>query len=464
MKDKKEIVVSEFFKNELPNYACYDNARKITSSIDGMKISMRKLIFTLIKKYPSEFIKTENLANITSAYTNYLHGANNLGGVLDTMSQSFTGSNNYPFTTGNSGGFGNRINPVCAANRYTRVSLSKILKVILDPRDEEIAGRQYFEGDYIEPKFFIPIFPLVFLNGSLGGISYGFAQNIHPRNPFEVIEYIRKKLNGIENPRMNLLPWYRGFKGTVSYNPETKTNEISGIIIRNNLTSYTITEIPVGMEYQKYVEFLDKLVENGTIVDYDDKCDPKTDNILFEIKTTRAFSKQYEDLNELNKVFHLTKTLPENFNCIDETGRIHEYSNAKEILDSFIKIRLDYYDKRKTFLLDTMNRELRILVSKYLFCKGIIEESIVVSNKKKEDIIKQLDDIDKIIKVDDTYEYLLRLPISSITKEKIEELNKQIKQKKDEYLKTKNTEIKDMWIEDLKSVEKVLKEYDKKIS
>lgn len=457
MNSKNEILISDFFKNDLPNYACYDNTRKISSSVDGMKNSMRKIVFTLLKKYPNEFVKTENLANITAAFTNYLHGANNLGGVLDTMSQGFVGANNYPFTTGNSGGFGTRINPTCAANRYTRVSLSKIMKTIIDPRDEAIIGQQYFEGDYIEPKYFVPVFPLVFLNGSLGAISSGFAQNIYPRNPFEVIDYIKKKLNGVENPRLQLLPWYKGFKGTIAYNPETQQNEIIGCITRNHTTSYTITEIPVGIEYQKYIEYLDKLIDNGTIVDYEDKCDPKTDNILFEIKTTRAFTKEHESIDSLNKVFHLVKSLPENLNCIDETGRVHEYASVRDILDDFIKLRLSFYDKRKAYLLKMLKNELEVLVAKYLFCKGIIEKTIVVSNKKKDEIVVQLEKIEKIIKVDGSYDYLLRMPISSITREKMEELHEQIKQKKDEFVKIKNTEIKEMWIEDLKLVEKALK-------
>lgn len=454
---KNEILVSGFFKNDVPNFACYDNTRKIASGVDGMKNSMRKLIFTLIKKYPNEFVKSENLANITAAFTNYLHGANNLAGVLDTMSQAFVGANNYPFTTGNTGGFGTRINPTCAAPRYTRVSLSKIMRMILDQRDDAIIGQQYFEGDYIEPKFFMPTFPLIFLNGSLGAISSGFAQNIYPRNPSEVSEYIKKRLAGVENPRMALLPWFRGFKGAVRYNEETQTNEVIGCVERLNMTNYKITELPIGIEYQKYVEFLDKLIDNGTIVDYEDKCDPKTDEILFEVKTTRAFTKQYENIESLNKIFHLVKSLPENLNCIDETGRIHEYNNVKEILDAFIKLRLTYYDKRKTHLLKTIRSDLEVLVAKYLFCKGIIEKTIVIANKKKEEIIAQLEKIEKIIKVDGSYDFLLRMPISSITREKMDELHEQIKQKKDEFMRIKGTEIKDMWLEDLKLVEKALK-------
>jgi DNA gyrase/topoisomerase IV subunit A len=85
---------------------------------------MRKILYTLLKKYPNkkEKIKTETIANICAAFTNYLHGAANLGGVCDTMAQSFVSANNYPLIEGNSGGFGTRINPTCAANRYTKIA------------------------------------------------------------------------------------------------------------------------------------------------------------------------------------------------------------------------------------------------------------------------------------------------------------------------------------------------------
>ena len=129
----------------------------------------------------------------------------------------------------------------------------------------------------------------------------------------------------------------------------------------------------------------------------------------------------------------------------------------REILDDFIKLRLTYYDKRKVHLLKTLRNDLETLVAKYLFCKGIIEKTILVANKKKEDVIAQLEKIDKIVKVDGSYDYLLRMSISSITKEKMEELHEQIKQKKEEFLRIKSTEIKDMWIDDLKQVEKTLK-------
>lgn len=445
--------ISKFFMEDLPSYAAYDGTRKIAQVWDGLKISMRKIIFTLQNKYPKEFVKTETLANVCAAYTNYLHGAANLGGVCDTMAQSFVGANNYPLITGNSGGFGTRIRPVCSANRYTRVSLSEITKHLFIDADNKILEQQFFEGDYIEPKYFMPIFPVLFLNGSTG-MSTAYAHNIFPRDPHEVISYIKKKLAGTEKPRLELAPWFRGFTGTVRKNDDTGFYECVGVIERNNMTSYTIKEIPIGMEYDKYIEHLDKLCEDKIIVDYDDKCDTKKDNILFEIKTTREFTKKHEDIESLNKVFKLVKSLPENFTCIDENSRAKQFETVQDVLDNFIDIRLKFYQKRKDYLLKTMIDKLTQLASKYYFIKGVVDGQIVVSKRKKENIIAQLEKLEKIKKVNGTYDYLLALSISKLTIEEMDALKEEIVQLKTKYTETKNNTIENMWLSDLKELQK----------
>lgn len=303
------------------------------------------------------------------------------------MAASYITSNNYPLFEGNDSGFGSRINSEAASGRYTRVRLSNITKVLFNASDMKILENQVFEGEEIEPKFMVPIFPVIFLNSS-NGMSTGFASSIYSRNPEEIIEYIKKRLSGTANPRMALLPWFRGHLGKVEYNKELDRNESFGVVTKNNMNSYTITELPIGMEYQKYVETLDKMCETGTIQDYDDKCDPKTDMILFEVKTTREFTRQHEDERSLYEAFKLVKSLPETLCCIDENNRVREFSSVKEILDAFIDLRLEFYQKRKDYLLKTIKAEIERLLSKYLFCDGIIKKTIKVANVKKDDIIK----------------------------------------------------------------------------
>ena len=451
----KERLVSDFYKSDGINFASYDNIRKLPNYIDGLKISQRKLLWAGFDKAFNDFHKTEPFCNITATTTAYIHGPQNLIGIVSLMAAQYCTSNNYPLFIGNDSGFGSRINPAYASGRYTKVKVSNVAKILFNKSDTNILEKQFFEGQYIEPKFLVPVFPTIFLNPS-EGLSTGFASAICPRNPTEIIEYIKKKINGVEKPRMALLPWFKNHLGKVEYNKELDRNESFGIITKNNMTSYTITELPINVDYQKYIEFLDKLIDNGTIQDYDDKCDPKTDAILFEIKTTRDFTRNHENERDLYEAFHLIKSLPETLCLIDENNHVREFSSIYEILDSFIKIRLDFYDKRKTHLLNSLKEKLIILASKYWFVKGIVDDTIIVNKRTKTDIVKQLERIDKIKKVNDSYDYLLAMQIQSLSKEKLDELKKQIDDGKAEYKKIKETSINDMWLNDLNEFKKLI--------
>ena len=447
--------LTEYYENDVPAYGSYDNIRKICG-IDGLKLSQRKIIYSAFKRCYNSWLKTDTACAQCQIDTNYIHGAANLEGVIDGLAASYVGSNNYSLLTGNSGGFGCRIRPCPSAGRYTRIKLSDISKKLFLEVDNNILERQYFEGQYIEPRFLVPVFPVMFLNGS-NGMSTGFSNDLLPRNPVEIIEYIKKKLNGTEKPRMSLLPWFKGHLGKVAWNEELQRNESFGVITYNNMTSYTITELPIGIEYQKYVEFLDKLCENGTIQDYDDKCDPKTDKIFFNIKTTREFTRKIDnDERKLYETLHLVKSLPEVLCCIDESNRVREFNSVQEILDMFISIRLKFYQKRKDWLVEDLKQKLTKLASKYYFIKGVVDGTIIVSKRKKDNIIEQLEKIDKICKVDGSYDYLLAMQISSLTVEKMEELKKQIEDGKEEYKTVKSTTIQDMWLADLHELKKVL--------
>lgn len=450
--DKRNL--TDYYEQDVPAYASYDNLRKICG-IDGLKLSQRKIIYAGFKRCYNDWLKTDTMCAQTQIDTNYIHGAANLEGVINSLVANYVGANNYPLLEGNSGGFGCRISPRPAAGRYTRIKLSNITKTIFKEVDNNILENQFFEGQYIEPKFLVPIIPVIFLNGT-NGMSTGFSNTIYPRNPEEIINYIKIKLSG-KLPKLDLLPWFKNHKGSVAYNAEIERNESYGVINKINTTKYTITELPIGIEYQKYCEFLDKLCENGTIQDYNDNCDPKKDTILFEIKTTREFSKKHENTRKLYDTFRLIKTLPETLCCIDENNRVEEFTSITQILDSFIDIRLKYYDKRKEYLMNKLSNELKRLVSKMVFFKGIIDKTIVISNKTKDNIEKQLEKIDKIIKFNDSYDYLLNSPLHSITKEKIIQLKEQILKLKEEFDIIKNKSSKDMWIDDLNDLKKVLK-------
>ena len=449
----KQRTTTDFFKKDKPAWAVYDATRKLPNFIDGLKISQRKLMWTAFKKLQKEWMKTETFANITSLDTVYIHGSASLCGVCASLVQDFIGACNYQLLLGNDGGWGNRLINRESAPRYTKLKLADVAKKLFNPVDNEILEKQFFEGQFIEPKNLIPVFPVVFLNSS-NGLTAGFSSCIYSRNPSDIISYIKKKLAGSQNPRMELPPWFKGYKGQIRFNDETQQYESVGNIIQKNSTFYVIDEIPVETSYQKYIEFLDKLCDDKVIVDYTDKCDPRSNELCFEIKTTREFTKKHPDFDALCKVFKLVKSLPEQYNCIDAESHVREFSSAKDILDNFIDIRLKFYQKRKDYLLKTMVDKLTQLASKYYFIKGVVDGQIVVSKRKKDNIVAQLEKFEKIKKVNGSYDYLLAMQIYNLTQEKMEELKKLIEDGKDEYKKTKETSIQDMWLADLKELQK----------
>lgn len=454
--------ITDFYKEEVPSYASYDLIRKCSSYIDGFKNAHRKIIWTMLENFgnPNTRTKTSQMSATVSLKSMYLHGETNLDGSLCTLAQSFVGANNYPLITGH-GNFGTRFSPDPAASRYTFVSISPLVSKLYD-KDRPLCKGQMFEGNEIEPAYYVPVFPTLFLNGS-DGISTGYSQKIYPRNPKEILKYIRAILNKSDKvPHIeNALPWFKGFLGETKLVKEkdadgkTTTKILNyGVIEKVNSNTLHITEIPITTTYASYVKFLDGLVEKGNIEDYDDLSDPKADKFEFTIKVKRVFFDSHKDMDSWVKTFNLAKPLNEQLNCIDENNRIREFKDIKEILDAFIKIRLDFYRKRKNYLLNKYMEDIQLDVSRYVWCKGVIDETIHIKNKKKDDIVKQLEKTPKVVQNYGSYNYLLNMPMSSITKEKMAELTEKIKNLK-ELIKTIQKEsIEQMWLADLDEIEK----------
>jgi DNA topoisomerase-2 len=206
------------------------------------------------------------------------------------------------------------------------------------------------------------------------------------------------------------------------------------------------------MTYEKYEEILDKLVENKNIVSYDDNC---KDNIDYTIKFTRADLEKLDD-EKLVKLLKLEESETENFTTLDENGKLKIFERVDDIIRYFVQFRLEYYQKRKDFMLNKIGHDLRVLGNRGKFIKLILEGKIVVNNKLKEEIIKQIETF-SLDKIDGDYDYLLRMPIYSLTKEMFEKLKEDFKIKKEEIEKLKLVDPKDMYLDDLSELKKKLK-------
>jgi DNA topoisomerase-2 len=103
-----------------------------------------------------------------------------------------------------------------------------------------------------------------------------------------------------------------------------------------------------------------------------------------------------------------------------------------------------------------MNRELKILSNRGRFIKAILDEKLKVNNVSKTEIIRQIEEM-KLEMIDDSYDYLLRMPIYSLTKEVFEKLKADFLEKKEEIKIMEATEPKEMYVDDLNELKKKFK-------
>jgi len=424
------IKLTDFCKNDFVNFASYNNMRQIASYIDGCKNANRKIIHTAIKQNITNFTRVDQFSARMQLFTEYLHGS--ADGSVINLTQNFVGSNNMPLLEGD-GNFGVRFDNTPAASRYIKVRKHSNANLIFNPDDDNILIKQEFEGTQIEPKFYLPILPLILINGS-NGVSSGFAQNILPRNIKDIKKNIIRILEGKKQKKM--LPFWNDFStNNLTHLVEDTDNSyyIYGTFNKIRKHELEITEIPIGYSLKKYVSILDKLEDTGKIKSYEDLSN--RDKFKFKVFVKTSFFETNDTDFKVLDTLKLIKRVSENFTCLDENNRIIEFKSAEEILEKFVKFRLNQYSIRKEFMIEKYNKDISKLKSKVIFIKGILDDTIIIKKKSKAQIEKQLENIKDIIKINDNFDYLLNMKIHSLTKEKVTEL---IQQLKDFKLKLKN--------------------------
>lgn len=444
-----EKTISEFLSDEYKEFAMYViEGRAIPSVIDGFKPTQRKIIHIANQIWRTGNEKTLKVFQLSGKVASdcfYHHGDMSLSNAIITMAQRF--KNNASLLE-EEGQFGSLRSPQAGAPRYIGTKLSENFRLIY--KDFDLLKFKEEEGESIEPHYFLPIVPTVLLNGS-SGIAVGFASNILNRDIKSIIDACLKVLNGKQPGEIK--PSLNGFTG--DYIQDTENNKrwiIRGKFVRANTSTVKISELPPSMTYEKYEDILDKLVDDKIIVSYDDNC---KDNIDYTIKFTRSDLDKLDD-EKLIKLLKLEESSTEIFSTLDERGKLMIFDYTQDIINYFVNFRLNYYHKRKEHLLEKMNRELKILSNRGRFIKAILDEKLKVNNVPKIEIIKGVEEMN-LDMIDGSYDYLLRMPIYSLTKEVFDKLKADFIEKKAEIQKMEQTDPKDMYVDDLNELKKKFK-------
>ena len=474
---KTNVSYEEFINRELIHFSKYDCDRSIPNIMDGLKISLRKILFSAFKMNLNKEIKVAQFSAYTSKESGYHHGEASLNAAIVGMAQNFVGSNNINLFMPN-GQFGTRLQggKDSASERYIFTQLNKITRSIFPAVDDNILEYLHDDGLSVEPIYYAPIIPMVLVNGSKG-IGTGFSTDIMCYEPLKIIQYLKNKLINIEDDEIEFVPYYEGFNGQIKKISEEKFL-IKGTYEKIGQDKIRVTELPIGYWTEDFKEKLEELaspteVKNNEkcikipaiIKDYDDMS--KDTNVDFTITFVKGKLEELEVLkgeygcNGLEKTLKLyTTSSTTNMHLFDANDTLQKYNKISDIIDAYYEQRLKLYNSRKEYMIDALEKELVILSNKAKYIKENLDGTIDMRKKKKEQVTKLLEDkgYDKI-NDDEDYKYLVKMPMDSVTEENVEKLLKDKGSKEAELKTVKATTINKMWLNELETLKKEYIEY-----
>jgi DNA topoisomerase-2 len=238
-----------------------------------------------------------------------------------------------------------------------------------------------------------------------------------------------------------LVPYYKGFKGTI--NKDTKGDYIVKGVWKVEKGEMTITELAVGTWTSDFREWLDKLVSDGLIKDYSDT---STDTDV-HIKVKLGASAEPVEKLLVDKL-KMTNMHGFNSKCV-----IHKYESPNEILHEFANVRIGLYSKRRDLLLKTLREKLPYHENVVRFIKQQCEPTPRPDLRRKTpEECEKLLTAEKFLKIKDSYDYLLDLPIKSLTLKNAQKHENDLEELKKKISEIEKTTPKKMWVTELSAL------------
>jgi DNA topoisomerase-2 len=449
----KNVSIKEFVDRDLIHFSNSDNIRSIPSVIDGFKPSQRKILYCCFKKNLKTEIRVAQLAGYVSENGAYHHGEASLQGAIVNMAQDYVGSNNINLLQP-IGQFGTRLQggKDAAQSRYIHTMLSNITDSIFDKRDNPLLKYNDDDGVMVEPVHYVPTLPWLLINGA-SGIGTGWSTEIPSYNPRELIANTKRCMKGEAMVKMK--PFYRGFKGTIELDGDETNSYRTRGVYEDKGSKLIITELPIGLWTQNFKEHLEHLQNDDYIRYYNSYC---TDvEINFEIfwgdKLKKLYNSSIEKFEQKLKITSVVSC--KNMVAFNSKNQLQKYKSVEDMLEEYVHTRLGLYTERRAHIIKELNREADLLKTRVRFIEEFIDDKIKIIKKRKVEIEEQLE-TNKYPRIDESYDYLLKMPIYSLSMDKIDDLNAKIATLEKELSVITNKTDTGLWLEDIEHVEKDL--------
>jgi DNA topoisomerase-2 len=401
----ENLIYEDFVNKDLIHFSNYNLERSIPNVMDGLKTSQRKILYSALKRNLKSEIRVAQFAGYVSEHSGYHHGEASLNDAIVGMAQDFVGSNNLAWLVPQ-GQFGTRLQggKDSASPRYIHTYLQPYINSLVPSDDFDCLAYRDDDGIMVEPEWYAPVLPMLLVNGSRG-IGTGYSTFVPSFNPDDLKDAILEWLDHGTGLDREFAPWTRGFKGKIT--KIDKQDYLVQGLWKMDGDIAVITELPIGTWTSDFRETLDKLCGDGTIKDY---TDTSTDtDVLVKVKIGTGGVAAVEKL--LTEKIKLT-----NMHAFNSRGIIKKYDSPNAILREFVGVRLELYATRREYILKDLRGKLPYHENVVRFIKQQCQPTPVPDLRRKTpeecDVLLTDEAYDKI---NDSFDYLLDLPIKSLT-------------------------------------------------
>jgi topoisomerase-4 subunit A len=391
IKENLEDIVGERF-GRYSKYIIQDRA--LPDVRDGLKPVQRRILYSMYKQgmfSDKPFKKSARIVgDVIGKY--HPHGDTSVYDAMVRLSQPWKMRNLLIDMHGNNGSIDG---DSAAAMRYTEARMSKSSEFLLQDIDKRtVVFVPNFDDEEYEPTVLPARYPNLLVNGATG-ISAGYATEIPPHNPREVINAVIKR---IENPQMEVEDLVKVMRG-----PDFPTGGIvqgkdqileayrtgrGRIVVRSVIeiedNNIIVTELPFEVNKAQLVRKIDDIrikKDIDGIKEVRDESDREGLRIVIEIKKT--FNAE-DIMNFLLKKTNLTKTY--NYNMVAINNKRPMLMGALQILDAYILHQKEVVTNRSNFELRKASKRLHI-VEGIMRLMDILDEVIALirASKNKSD-------------------------------------------------------------------------------
>ena len=448
-----ERTITEFLNKEYKEYTFYVLAnRALPSLVDGFKTGARKIMHAAfnggLKGGGNK--KLLNLSGDTLNLSLYPHGDTSLNGTIITLSQPFKFNCNPLECDGQVGSL--RSPKSVSAPRYLYVKLSQFSD--LWKTDIELTEQIFDEGQYVEPEHYLPIIPTVILNRQ-EGMAPGYKFSTLSYNPNNVIdaciEFIKKKCKDDTLSGFELRPYIREYD-----NKLWKVNEEGKWVSEGKFTKdlkrdrVEITMFPYDVDFESFEKYLNKLVEKDKIKDWKNFSEGSDIKYLIQFNkgTLSKLGRKSLIDQHITNMFKLKKVVPDDLLWVlDENNKIRHFQTPQQLIEYFVKYRLNIYNDRKSRLVKILEERYKKNSDLVRFIELVCKGKLKIRNRSKVDIKVDMDGYKLPMS-------LIGTPMSKCTIEERDELLKENEAIKKELEYIKKTTIQQMYLNDLTELRK----------